>query len=113
MLFRVKRGQHTQDGIVYEANTDHDVVDTDIDLIERFNNNSKFERITIPLDQLEDSIPFKEDVTEKFIDSGEIGLKVYHTVKRYFVIDAKSGKPVHENKIVHSDDVRSLIKGLK
>jgi len=116
MKFRVIRGIHTQDGVVYEAGTDHNIVETDIDLIKSFNNNGKFERVTRPVDEVEQvqsTVLLKNEVTDDFNGANEMGLEVYHENRQYFVISKDTGQPVHKTKVTSKEAVLEMIKGMK
>lgn len=113
MKFRIIKGIHSQGGVVYEAGTDHDIIESDIDLIKSFNNNGKFERLTVPIEEIETYVKFKNDVSEKFPGCSEMGIKVFHENGQFFVIKEKTGQPIHETKITNKDTVRTLLEGMK
>jgi len=116
MKFRVIRGIHTQEGKVYEAGSDHNIIESDIDLIKSFNNNGKFERVTAPIDQIEQvtsCVTLKNEVTDDFDGCREMNLEVYFEGRQYFVISVKTGQPVHKTKITSKDAVVEILKGLK
>ena len=112
MQFKVLCGLHTQDGHVYKAG---EIVESDKDLIKIFNNNGKFERVSVPVDQVESFVKFNNDdeVTDQFKGCMEMGLKVFHENNEYFVVDNETGKPVHETKITSKETVRTVLEGLK
>jgi len=111
MKFRVKRGIHTQGGVVYEAGK-NDIVDSDIDLIKAF-NSAKFERCMVPIEDVETAAVFSNDVSNEFPGCNEMGLVIYHENAQYFVVDINSNNPVHQTKITQKDAVRELVEGLK
>ena len=116
MKFRVIRGIHTQDGVVYEANTDHSIVECDFDLVKAFNNNGKFERVTRPIDEVQEAstcVLLKNEVTDDFEGASEMNLGVYFENRQYFVVNMDTNQPVHKTKITDKDAVNEIIKGLK
>jgi len=113
MKFRILVGQHAEGGVLYEAGTDHDLIETEIDLCAVFNPR-KFERITVPVDTIvETSVVFAEEITEDFDGCKEMGLKVYHDNGLYYVVKADTNQPVHETKLTDKDTVRDILDGLK
>jgi len=116
MKFKVIRGIHTEGGQVYEAGTDHNIVESDKDLIKIFNNNGKFERITIPVDQLDQTancVILKNEVTDDFKGASEMNLQVFFEGRQYFIINVETNQPVHQTKITSKDSVNEVLKGLK
>ena len=116
MKFKVIRGIHTEGGQVYEAGTDHNVIESEHDLIKIFNNNGKFERITIPVDQLDQTancVILKNEVTDDFKGAKEMNIQVFFESRQYFIINSKTGRPIHKNKVSDKDAVIAIIKGLK
>jgi len=116
MKFKVIRGIHTEDGQVYEAGTDHNIVESDKDLIKIFNNNGKFERITVPVDQVDQTVNtviLKNEVTGEFKGASEMNLQVFFESRQYFIINVETGQPIHKTKISDKDSVVKVINGLK
>ena len=115
MLFRVIKGAHSQDGQLYEAGTDHEVVDTSIDLIKAFNNNGKFERVSVPLDELnvQAAVVFENDVTEQFDVAAQVNCKVYRESGQFFIVNNDTNQPIHKTKLTSMETVRQLLIGLK
>jgi len=112
MKFRVKCGIHSEAGTIYQAG---DIVDSPIDLIKAFNNNGKFERVTVPVDEIESSVNFdsKDEVTDQFKGCKEMNLRVYNENGQYFVVDCETNQPVHETKLTAKETVRTVLEGLK
>jgi len=113
MKFRVIRGIHTEGGIVYEAGTDNDIVESDGDLIKAFNNNGKFERLTVPVETVANTVLLKNEVTDDFKGCREMNLQVFFESRQYFVIKSETGQPVHQTKITSKDAVIEILNGLK
>jgi len=111
MRFRVKVGVHSEGGVLYEAGS-NDIVETDIDLIRAF-NSAKFERVTVPLDDVQSHVTFSHDATDQFDGCVEMGLQVFHESGLYYVVDKEKGQPIHESKISSKDTVREVLAGMK
>jgi len=113
MQFKVIRGIHTQDGVVYEAGTDHDIVESDGDLIKSFNNNGKFERVSVPIETVPNTVLLKNEVTDDFKGCREMNLQVFFESRQYFIISSETGQAVHKTKITSKDAVNEVLVGLK
>lgn len=113
MKFKVLRGIHTENGVVYEAGTDHDTIESDIDLIKAFNNNGKFERCTVPVETVSNTVLLKNEVTDDFKGCREMNLQIFFENRQYFVIKSDTGQPVHKTKITSKDAVNEILTGLK
>jgi len=113
MRFKIIRGLHVQDGEVYEAGKENNIIESSIDLIRAFNNNGKFERVSVPVDQLESTAQFHNDVSSEFPGCAEMGMLVFHEGKQYFVVDRETNQPVHKSKITSTGSVRTVLDGLK
>ena len=113
MKFEVIRGIHTQNGVVYEAGTDHAIVESDTDLIKSFNNNGKFQRCTVPVETVSNTVLLKNEVTDDFKGCREMNLQVFFESRQFFVIGSETGQPVHRTKITSKEAVLEILKGLK
>jgi len=111
MKFRITCGIHSEGGVIYEAG-DNDIIETDVDLIRAF-GPTKFERVSVPLDEVESHVTFSHDITDQFKGCKEMGYQVYHEANNYFVVSIEKGRPVHETKITDTETVRTVLEGLK
>lgn len=110
MRFRILKGQHVEDGQVFEAG---DIIETEVDLVKAF-GAPKFQRLDIMLSEEEKAFEdYGVEITSQFNGAKEINKRIFRNGRKYLIIDGADGMPVHKDDITRKQDVISLLRQLR